>query len=61
VKSARGRHQFYSVRLVNGVAEPAYKASGDITSLANADGYIEIATEVESLDAGAQVRVTLFE
>jgi len=61
VKSARGRHQFYSVRLVNGVAEPAYKASGDITSLANADGYIEIATEVDGIEGGTSVKVTLFD
>jgi molybdopterin molybdotransferase len=61
VTSASGRHQFYTVRLVNGTAEPAFKASGDITSMANADGYFEIATDVESLDAGTPVAVTLFD
>ena len=42
VASSLGRHQFYTVRLVAGHAEPAFKASGDITSMAHADGYIEI-------------------
>ena len=42
IVSTTGRHQFYTVRLVDGRAEPAFKASGDITSMANADGYIEI-------------------
>ena len=42
IVSAPGRHQFYSVRVENGVAVPAFKASGDITSMSQADGYIEI-------------------
>src|SRR5205085_2623621 len=41
VVSTTGRHQFYTVRIVDGRAEPAFKASGDITSMAHADGYIE--------------------
>ena len=36
-----GRHQFYTVRVENGRAVPAFKASGDITSMSQADGYIE--------------------
>jgi len=42
IVSTTGRHQFYTVRLVGGVAMPAFKASGDITSMSLADGYIEI-------------------
>ena len=42
IVSSTGRHQFYTVRVVNGEAEPAFKASGDITSMSQADGYIEI-------------------
>ena len=42
VISAPGRHQFYTVRIEDGVAMPAFKASGDITSMSRADGYIEI-------------------
>ena len=60
VVSAPGRHQFYSVRVANGVAMPAFKASGDITSMSQADGYIEIAAEVEVVDAGTLVDVKLF-
>jgi len=60
VISAPGRHQFYSVRVENGKAVPAFKASGDITSMSQADGYIEIPADVESVDAGTIVQVTLF-
>ena len=60
VSSSVGRTQFYTVRLVNGAAEPAFKASGDITSMANADGYIEIAADVAFIEAGAHVDVVLF-
>jgi molybdopterin molybdotransferase len=60
VASSLGRHQFYTVRLVDGAAEPAFKASGDITSMAHADGYIEIAPDVAAVDAGALVDVVLF-
>ena len=58
--SASDRHQFYTVRLVNGQAEPAFKGSGDITSMANADGYMEIPATTESIGAGTMVTVTLF-
>ncbi len=60
VMSAPGRHQFYSVRVESGKAVPAFKASGDITSMSQADGYIEIPADVESVDAGTIVQVTLF-
>jgi molybdopterin molybdotransferase len=60
IASTAGRHQFYTVRLDGGVAFPAFKASGDITSLSQADGYIEIAPEQSSVEEGAMVEVTLF-
>jgi molybdenum cofactor synthesis domain-containing protein len=60
VVSAPGRHQFYSVRIENGAAVPAFKASGDITSMSQADGYIEIPADVEVVDAGTRVEVKLF-
>jgi molybdenum cofactor synthesis domain-containing protein len=60
VVSAPGRHQFYSVRVENGVAIPAFKASGDITSMSQADGYIEIAADVEMVEPGTFVEVKLF-
>jgi len=48
------------VRIVDNVAEPAFKASGDITSMANADGYFEIAADADAVEAGTTVRITLF-
>jgi molybdenum cofactor synthesis domain-containing protein len=60
IASAPGRHQFYTVRIASGAAVPAFKASGDITSMADADGYIEIPAHVDAIDAGTPVLVTLF-
>lgn len=60
IASANDRHQFYTVRLADGQAEPAFKGSGDITSMANADGYIEIPANTEAVESGTSVRVTLF-
>jgi molybdopterin biosynthesis enzyme len=60
VASATGRHQFYTVRIENGTAVPAFKASGDITSMSRADGYIEIPADIELVGAGTLVEVTLF-
>lgn len=60
ITSTADRHQFYTVRVVNEQAEPAFKASGDITSMAEADGYIEVPVGVEAIEAGTIVRVTLF-
>jgi molybdenum cofactor synthesis domain-containing protein len=59
VVSAPGRHQFYTVRIEGGRAVPAFKASGDITSMSQADGYIEIPAGVEAVEAGTLVEVTL--
>jgi molybdopterin molybdotransferase len=60
IVSTTGRHQFYTVRLVDGSAAPAFKASGDITSMAHADGYIEIPPQVDIVEAGEIVDVILF-
>ena len=60
IASAAGRHQFYTVRVEEGAAMPAFKASGDITSMSRADGYIEIPADVEAVEAGTPVDVTLF-
>jgi molybdenum cofactor synthesis domain-containing protein len=60
VVSTTGRHQFYTVRLRDGKAEPAFKASGDITSMAAADGYIEIPAQTDVVEAGELVDVKLF-
>jgi molybdenum cofactor synthesis domain-containing protein len=60
IVSAPNRHQFYTVRIVDGSAVPAFKASGDITSMSLADGYMEIPAEVEAVERGSLVEVTLF-
>jgi molybdenum cofactor synthesis domain-containing protein len=60
IASTAGRHQFYTVRIENGTAVPAFKASGDITSMSRADGYIEIPAHVDAVEAGTPVAVTLF-
>jgi len=60
IVSAANRHQFYTVRLRDGAAYPAFKGSGDITSLSQADGYIEIAADQSTVEDGAVVEVTLF-
>ena len=60
IASAVNRHQFYTVRLRDGVAFPAFKGSGDITSLSQADGYIEIPADQSVVEEGMSVTVTLF-
>jgi molybdopterin molybdotransferase len=60
IASSAGRHQFYTVRLEEGAAFPAFKGSGDITSLSRADGYIEIPADQDVVDEGDVVTVTLF-
>ena len=60
VVSTTGRHQFYTVRVVDGHAVPAFKASGDITSMSQADGYFEIPAQTDIVEAGDVVEVKLF-
>jgi molybdopterin biosynthesis enzyme len=60
IASSAALHQFYSVRLDDGIAHAAFKGSGDITSLSRADGYIEIPVGESSVEAGTIVEVTLF-
>ena len=60
VVSTTGRHQFYTVRIVHEMAVPAFKASGDITSMSHADGYIEISAQTDIVDKGEVVEVKLF-
>jgi molybdenum cofactor synthesis domain-containing protein len=60
IVSTTGRHQFYTVRIVDGQAMPAFKASGDITSMSQADGYIEIPAQTDIVEKGETVEVKLF-
>lgn len=60
IVSTTGRHQFYTVRIEDGTAMPAFKASGDITSMSRADGYVEIPAQTDIVEAGEIVDVKLF-
>jgi molybdenum cofactor synthesis domain-containing protein len=60
IVSTPGRYQFYTVRIEDGLAMPAFKASGDITSMSRADGYIEIPTHTDIVDKDEIVDVRLF-
>jgi molybdopterin molybdotransferase len=60
IASQAGRLQFYTVKVDNGVAVPAFKGSGEITSLSQADGYIQIPPDQAVIEEGSYVDVTLF-
>ena len=60
VVSTTGRHQFYTVKITDGQAVPAFKGSGDITSMSLADGYFEIPAQTDIVEAGELVDVKLF-
>ena len=60
IVSTTGRHQFYTVRVTDGMAMPAFKASGDITSMSLADGYVEIPAQTDIVEKGEVVDVKLF-
>ena len=55
-----GRHQFLTVKIKDGEAHSVFKESGTITSIANADGWIEIPPNVDLIDKGTMVEVHLF-
>jgi molybdenum cofactor synthesis domain-containing protein len=61
ISSPRGRHQFYPVRVEGESAVPVFRGSGEITSLSQADGYIEVSAETERVIAGTMVTVKLFQ
>ena len=60
VPGSVGRRQFLTVKIEGGEAIPVFKESGAITSIAAADGYIEIAENIDLLEKGEPVTVTLF-
>jgi molybdopterin molybdotransferase len=60
IVSPTGRHQFYTVKVTDEGVMPAFKASGDITSMSQADGYIEIPTHTDIVEAGEIVEVKFF-
>ncbi len=60
VVSTLGRHQLLTVKLENGEAHPVFKESGAITSMAEADGYVELAANLDLAEKGEEVEVILF-
>jgi molybdenum cofactor synthesis domain-containing protein len=58
--STIGRHQYLPVRVEGGEVVPAFKESGAITSMADAEGYIEIPANVDLVEKGEPVLVKLF-
>lgn len=58
--STIGRYEFLPVRVSGGEAHPLTKGSSAITSLTEADGFVEIAENVEVVERGEPVRVRLF-
>jgi molybdenum cofactor synthesis domain-containing protein len=60
IVSTIGRHQFFPVKVKGEKAVPAFKESGAITSMSEADGYIEIPADVDLVEKGEVVLVTLF-
>ena len=57
--SSSGREQFLTVKIENGKVIPVFKKSGDITSMANADGYIILPVNLDVIEEGEEVAVTL--
>jgi molybdopterin molybdotransferase len=61
VISSSGRMQFLTVKLKNGIAYPAFKQSGAITSMAEADGYIILPIDIDVVEKDEEVMVFLFD
>ncbi len=57
---SEGRRQLLPVGVVRGMAYPIEKGSGAITTLSEADGFIEIPSTIEMIEAGEDVEVTLY-
>lgn len=55
-----GRRQFLTVRLDGDEAVPVFKESGAITSIAVADGYVELPENIDLIEKGDPVTVVLF-
>ena len=57
--SSSGREQFLTVKVVDGIAHTVFKKSGAITSMAHADGYIVLPVNLDVIEEGEEVSVTL--
>jgi len=60
IVSTIGRYEFLAVKIENKKAVPVQKGSSAITTLAEADGFIEIDENTEVLNKGENVDITLF-
>ena len=60
IPGSTGRRQFLTVKLAGDEAVSVFKESGAITSIAEADGYIEIPENIDILEKGEIVSVNLF-
>jgi molybdenum cofactor synthesis domain-containing protein len=60
VPGGLSRLQILTVAVAGGKAHPVFKTSGAITSMSQADGYIEIPADSPGLETGASVLVKLF-
>jgi molybdenum cofactor synthesis domain-containing protein len=58
--STTGRHQYHPVRIEAGEVVPVVKESGAITSMADAEGYIEFPANVDLVEKGERVLVKFF-
>lgn len=58
--STVGRYEFLPVRLDGDVATPISKGSSSVTAMAEADGFVEIDTNIEVIEKGRRVKVRLF-
>ncbi|MBO3800165.1 MAG: molybdenum cofactor biosynthesis protein [Candidatus Brockarchaeota archaeon] len=61
VVATLGRRFFLTVKLRNGEVDPVFKESSAITSMAEADGYVVIPENVDTIEKGDWVDVYLFE
>jgi molybdopterin molybdotransferase len=61
IVSASGRMQFLTVKVRGGVAYPAFKTSGAITSMSSADGYMVLPVNLDVIEKDQEVTVTLLE
>ena len=61
IRVSGDREQFYTVKLEEGVVTPVFKQSGDITSMAYANGLIIIPIGTKRIANGAEVEVALLE
>lgn len=61
IASTIGRYEFMAVKIDGDLAVPVMKGSSSITTLADADGFLEIDENTEVLNKGDIVKVRLFE